>query len=214
MSFATRIAGRAPTDPSTKGGAAHDVTRAFENAIAAYCGSPHAVAVTSCTAALLLCCAYHRVDEVEIPRFTYVGVAQSVLNAGGQLKFRDEPWKGIYQLKPYPIFDAARRTTSKMFIPGAMMCLSMHISKILGVDQGGVILHDDPIADPILRKMRFDGRTEGVHPRDDEFVRGFHCYLSPSIAAQAFWKLSTLSEHNPDLPNDDYPDLSQAPIFR
>jgi dTDP-4-amino-4,6-dideoxygalactose transaminase len=192
----------------------HDVTKQFEAAIANYCGSPYAVAVTSCTAALLLCCIYQKVSEVEIPRFTYVGVAQSILNAGGKVKFRDETWRGIYKLAPYPIIDAARRTTSGMYIPGMMMCLSLHISKILGVDQGGVILLDDPIADQVLRKMRFDGRTEGVHPRDDKFTRGLHCYLSPSVAAQALWKLSTLPKHNADLKNSDYSDLSTARIFR
>ena len=192
----------------------HEVTKQFEAAIAAYCGSPYAVAVTSCTAALLLCCVYCNVDEVQIPRFTYVGVGQSILNAGGKVKFRDERWSGIYQLFPYPIIDAARRTTSGMYIPGTMMCLSLHISKIIGVDQGGVILLDDPVADQALRKLRFDGRTEGVHPRDDDFTRGFHCYLSPSIAAQALWKLSTLPAHNPDLPNSDYSDLSIARIFK
>lgn len=192
----------------------HRVTKQFEAAIADYCGSPFAVAVTSCTAALLLCCVYQRVDVVEIPRFTYVGVAQSILNAGGKVAFRDEPWSGIYRLAPYPIIDAARRTTSGMYIPGTMMCLSLHISKILGVDQGGVILHDSPVADRSLRRMRFDGRTEAVHPRDDDFTRGFHCYLSPNVAAQALWKLSTLPKHNDDLPNSNYSDLSTARIFR
>ena len=120
----------------------------------------------------------------------------------------------MYRLEPYPIYDAARRTTSGMYIPGTMMCLSLHISKICGVDQGGVILHDNPLADKFLRMMRFDGRSEGVHPRDDRFVRGFHCYLSPSVAAQALWKLSTLPKHNEDLPNSDYSDLSKSEIFR
>lgn len=192
----------------------HEVTKQFEAAIAEYCGAPYAVAVTSCTAALFLCCVYHQVKEVEIPCRTYVGVAQSILNAGGKVKFRDSEWKGIYGLKPYPIIDAARRTTSGMYIRGMMMCLSLHISKICGVDQGGVILLDDPIADQALRRLRFDGRTEGIHPRDDEFTRGYHCYLSPLIAAQALWKLSTLPKHNDDLPCSDYSDLSTAEIFR
>ena len=191
----------------------HQVTRDFEAAVAAYCGSRYAVAVNSCTAALLLCCAYHEVDEVEIPARTYVGVAQSILNAGGRVKFRHEEWRGAYHLRPYPIVDAARRFTSSMHQRGMFTCISLHVSKICGVDQGGVILHDDPVADPVLRKMRFDGRTEGVHPKDDDFCRGFHCYLSPSVAAQALWKLSTLPMHNCDLPNSDYSDLSLAPIF-
>ena len=192
----------------------HDVTKQFEQAIADYCGSPYAVAVTSCTAALLLCCVYQNVSQVEIPSRTYIGVGQSILNAGGKVTFRRESWSGIYRLEPYPIYDAARRTTSGMFIPGSMMCLSLHISKICGVDQGGVILHDSNVADRVLRRMRFDGRAEGVHPRDDKFTRGFHCYLSPNVAAQALWKLSTLPKRNDDLPNSDYSDLSTAEIFR
>ena len=114
----------------------HEVTKQFEEAIADYCGSSYAVAVTSCTAALLLCCVYQNVSEVEIPCRTYVGVGQSILNAGGRVKFRDVPWSGMYQLRPYPIYDAARRTTSGMYLRGTMMCLSLHVSKICGVDQG------------------------------------------------------------------------------
>ena len=192
----------------------HQIVKDFESAISEYTGAKYAVAVDSCTAAILLCCAYLKVKEVEIPRFTYVGVAQSILNAGGKVKFRDEEWSGVYQLNPYPIIDAARRTTSGMYESGTFMCLSMHISKILGIDQGGVILHDNHEADGILRKMRFDGRTEGIHPRDDTFSRGFHCYLSPNVAAQAAWKLSFLPKHNPDLPVSDYSDLSLSEIFK
>lgn len=190
------------------------VVRDFEAAIAAYCGSRFAVAVNSCTAALLLCCVYHEVDEVELPRFTYVGVAQSVLNAGGRIKFTNEAWRGQYRLRPYPIVDAARRFHFSMHEPQMFTCVSLHISKICSVDQGGVILHDDPVADPILRRMRFDGRAEGVHPRDDNFTRGFHVYMSPNVAAHALWKLSTLPKHNADLPNSDYSDLSLQPIFQ
>jgi dTDP-4-amino-4,6-dideoxygalactose transaminase len=191
----------------------HQVTRDFEAAVAAYCGSTYAVAVTSCTAAILLACAWHEVEEVEIPKLTYVGVAQSILNAGGRVAFRDEDWQGAYRLEPYPIVDAARRFRAGMHQRGDFTCISMHVSKILGVDQGGVILHDDPHADAILRAMRFDGRTEGVHPKHDTFVRGWHCYLSPSIAAQALWKLSALPAWHADLPRSDYGDLSLQPLF-
>jgi len=191
----------------------HKATQDFEDAIAEYCGSTYAVAVTSCTEAIQLCCIYHNVVEVSIPKFTYVGIAQAILNAGGTVKFRDEDWSGIYQLKPYPIFDAAKRTTKGMHLPGTFMCLSLHISKVLGVDQGGVILHDDSAADEVLRKMRFDGRTEGVPPHLDTFTRGMHCYLSPNVAAQALWKLSVLPDHNEDLPKDNYADLSLQGVF-
>ena len=36
----------------------------FEETVADYTGAPYAVAVTSCTDALFLCCKYFNVDEV------------------------------------------------------------------------------------------------------------------------------------------------------
>ena len=211
---------------------AHRVTRDFEDAIAKYCGSRYAVAVNSCTNALLLAVAFHLRSGapltaamkmacsktggpwIEIPRLTYIGVAQSILNAGARVQFRDELWRGAYRLEPFPIVDAARRFHANMHRFGDFTCVSLHISKICGVDQGGVILLDDEHATRMLKRMRFDGRAEGTAPKYDTFVRGYHCYLSPSIAAQALWKLSTLDKMNDDLPNGDYGDLSTQEIFR
>jgi hypothetical protein len=63
--------------------------------------------------------------------------------------------------------------------------------------------------------MRFDGRTEGIAPKDDHFQElGYHCYLSADVAARLLLKLHSLPKHNEDLPNDDYPDLSAMEIFR
>lgn len=193
---------------------AFQVVRDFEHAIARYTGAPYCVAVNSCTMALLLACAWHKVAEVCIPRFTYVGVPMSIIHAGGMVSFRDENWEGEYRLEPYPIWDAARRFTSGMYHDGAFQCISCHWSKILGLQQGGAILHDSHDADLWLRRARFDGRTEGVQPKEDRFILGWHCYLSPEIAAQGLVRLSFLPKHNPDLPWSDYPDLSTVPIFQ
>jgi dTDP-4-amino-4,6-dideoxygalactose transaminase len=85
----------------------------------------------------------------------------------------------------------------------------------LGIEQGGAILLDDPTADAWLRRARFDGRTEGVPPSEDSFdFVGWHCYMSPSVAAQGLLKLYSLPRHNADLPNDPYPDLSLIEAFR
>ena len=98
---------------------------------------------------------------------------------------------------------------------GHMLCVSFHASKILADTQGGCILHDDPEADAWLRRARFDGRTEGVAPKDDEFRQiGWHCYMSNDVAARLLLKLSVLPRNNAPLPNDDYPDLSKMEIFR
>lgn len=192
---------------------AFQIVKDFEDAVAKYTGAPFCVAVNSCTNALLLACKYLKVETVSIPKRTYVGVAQSILNAGGQIVFDVRDWRGSYSLDPYPIQDSARRFTSGMY-RGGYECVSFHIAKILGVDQGGAILHDDPQADEWFRRARFDGRTEGVKPKDDTFIPGFHCYLSPTIAAQGLWRMMYLPKHNEDLPNDDYGDLSLQPIFQ
>jgi hypothetical protein len=175
----------------------HQVTKDFERALCEYTGAPYCVTVKT----------------VSIPRFTYISVPMSIVHAGGIVVFDDREWKGSYSLNPYPIRDSARRFTSGMY-GGGMECVSFHWSKILGLQQGGAILHDDPEADAWLRKARFDGRTEGVAPKDDTFIMGWHCYLSPEIAAQGIMRLCLLPKHNEDLPNDDYPDLSKVPLFQ
>ena len=163
---------------------------------------------------------------IEIPKRTYISVPMSIIHAGGRPTFSDEDWRGAYQLKPLPVWDSARWFTSNLYheitlrgggwkAPHPMVCASFQASKTLGDSQGGAILHDDPEADAWLRRARFDGRTEGVAPKDDDFRQiGWHCYMSPDVAARLLHKLSVLPRHNAPLPNDPYPDLSLMRIFK
>lgn len=176
--------------------------------------------------------------EIDIPKHTYLSVPMSIIHAGGRPTFRDEEWLGAYQLKPLPVWDSARWFSQGMYqqgvIPGAiapsgeyrfesrswsdthaMVCTSHHWSKTLGIQQGGCILLDDPEADAWLRRARFDGRSEGMAPKDDNITMvGWHCYLSPEVAAEGLVRLHFLPKHNAPLPNDEYPDLSQMEIFK
>lgn len=204
------------------------VVRDFESALCDYTGAQYAVTTTSCTMAILLACAVHRQhlckvggfnrqppDTIEIPSRTYISVPMSIIHAGYKVRFRDEVWSGEYQLRPFNILDSARRFTSDMFVPNHMHCVSFHWGKILGVQQGGAILHDNPYADEWLRRARFDGRREGVAPHLDDFQQiGWHAYMSPEVAAEGLVRLRLLSAHNADLPNDPYPDLSEMRIFK
>lgn len=196
-----------------------NVVRDFEAALCEYTGAPFAVTTNSCTMALLLACKWCDVRTVSIPTRTYVSVPQAIMHAGGDVIFRNSEWKGEYQLAPYNIWDCARRFTSGMYKrkwgTTTYKCVSFHWSKTLGIQQGGAILHDDPAADKWFRKARFDGRTEGVAPKDDkDIILGYHCYMSPEIAAEGLVRLWHLPKHNDDLPNDDYPDLSQILLFQ
>ena len=195
-------------------GSPYQVIDDFERALAAYTGAPHVVCVNSCTAALQLAVQWSvgpfAILDVEIPRHTYVSVPCAITHALCRVTFRDEDWHGAYQLKPLPVWDCARRFTSGMYIAGQMQCVSFAANKILGIEQGGAILHDNPEADAWFRKARFDGREEGKLPQEQTRwdVIGYHCPMLPSIAAQGILRLHHLPRHNPDMPDYPYPDLS------
>jgi dTDP-4-amino-4,6-dideoxygalactose transaminase len=83
----------------------YKIVKMFEETVADYTGAPFAVSTDNCTDAILLCCEYLNVTDVTIPSKTYLSVPQSIMHAGGTVKFKDYKWKGIYQLEPYPITD-------------------------------------------------------------------------------------------------------------
>ena len=195
------------------------ITKDFEVALCWYTGARYAVAVNSCTAALMLALQWHNRTNmglpVILPRRTYVSVPCAAKLAGWKLMWRDEAWRGTYQVEPLPVWDSARRFTSGMYLPGQFQCVSFSASKILGAEQGGAILHDNREADAWFRRMRFDGRTEGVATVDDHFdLIGHHCLMIPSVAATLLVRLYHLPKHNEDLPEIEYPDLSKHPAFQ
>ena len=197
----------------------YQVTTDFEASLCDYTGAPYAVAVNSCTAALHLTCKLWLEDQTDkkvcIPKNTYCSVPMSIIHAGGTPVFQDKDWRGAYQLEPLPIFDCARRFTSGMYVSGQYQCVSFSAAKILGVEQGGAILHDNVAADKWFRRMRFDGRQEGVHPLDENFTLvGHHCIMLPSTAGQALLRLHHLPDNNEDMPDYPYPELSQHSAFK
>ena len=191
----------------------YKVVRMFEEEVADYAGAPDAVAVDSGTNALFLCCTYLQVADVTIPRHTYVSVPQAIHHAGGRVRFETLDWQGMYQLKPYPIFDAAKRFTAGMYIPGTLMCLSFHIRKHLKIGKGGMILTDDPKAADWCRRARYEGRGEERYRVDPDAMVGWNMYMTPVDAARGLMLMQDMPAHNPDL-TEDYPDLSGHRAFQ
>jgi len=91
----------------------YEIVAQFEQQICNYTKAPYAVAVDSCTNAIFLCCKFLNVKNVTIPCKTYLSVPQSIIHAGGNVTFDKSEgtnlWKGLYQLKPYLIFDSSKR---------------------------------------------------------------------------------------------------------
>lgn len=186
----------------------------FEETIADYTDAKYAVATDSCTNAIFLCCKYLRVKEVTIPSKTYISPAMSILHAGGDLIIdTKKEWSGIYQLEPYPIYDAAKRLTSGMYIKDSFMCLSFHIKKHLKLGKGGMILTDDITARDWLKKASYEGRSreKGIHEDDITFA-GWNMYMTPQTAANGLAMMQNYPDHVPDLPNN-YRDLTTFKIF-
>lgn len=187
----------------------------FEEHIADYTGAPYAVAIDSCTNALFLCCKYLQVKEVVIPAKTYLSVPQSIIHAGGTVKFRDCDWNGIYQLEPYPIWDSAKRLTSGMYKPGTFMCLSFHIKKHLKIGKGGMILTDNADAVKWFKQARYEGRNEVPYKKDDIKVMGWNMYMTPVEAAMGLALMQNYPEYMEDQPEPGgYRDLREFEIFK
>lgn len=189
------------------------IVEMFEEEVANYAGSSFAIALDNCTDALFLCCKYLSVKEVTIPKKTYLSVPQSIIQSGGKVMFEDIEWKGIYQLKPYPIYDSARRFTRNMYIKGSYMCLSFHPKKILKMRKGGMILTDDKDAEVWFKKARHEGRSPIPYTQDNINSFGWNMYMSPPDAGDGLWLMSAMDEHNPDL-IEDYPDLTKNDLFK
>jgi len=191
----------------------YEVVEAFESLVADYCGAEFGVAVNSCTSALMLSAAlrytqFNHKPVALLPERTYVGVPQAIASAGGSFAFADMPWVGAYGIDPLGIIDSARRFRRGMY-EGGLRCLSFHWGKHLKIGRGGMILTDDRNEALALRRMRYDGRTPGVHPKDDApFVTpAWHVYMIPEDAARGLMLMESMGDDNEDIPADDYPKL-------
>ena len=139
------------------------------------------------------------------------------MHAGGIVKFRDYDWQGIYQLEPYPLWDAAKRLTSGMYIPDSYMCLSFHIKKNLKIGKGGMILTNDEEAVEWFKKYRYEGRGQCMYHEDSIELNGYNAYMTPEQAARGLALMQNYPEHVPDVPFDEkelrYRDLREFPLF-
>jgi len=196
----------------------YKIVQMFEEEVAHYTGAPHAISLDSCTNAIFLACKWVGVvdKEVEFPTRTYLSPPQSARQAGGRVRFEPREWEGTYQLKPFPIYDAAKRFTSNMYIPGSFMCLSFHIKKHIKIGKGGMILCDDDEAAKWFKARRYEGRTDGLKYHEDCIdEEGWNMYMTPVQAARGLMLMQNHPLVAPDLPEDPpYRDLTEFELFR
>ena len=116
---------------------------------------------------------------------------------------------------PYPVWDAAKRLTSGMYIPGSQVS-SFHIKKHLKIGKGGMILTDSKDLVDWVREARYEGRSEGVRYQEDDIdSMGWNMYMTPEQAVRGLMLMQNYPEHMPDIPEDPpYRDLTEFKLFK
>ena len=193
-----------------------DIVEEFESKVANYAGSKYAVSTDNCTNALFLCLKYYNNPQnITIPKNTYISVPQAIIHAGYNLKFEDLKWSGIYQLKPFNIWDGSVRFKRNMY-KGGYHCLSFQHRKPIGIGKGGMILTDDIEFRDWARVARYEGRTYRVKYEDDvPKMVGWNMYMYPEQAEVGLELFVNYIEPDDDeCGNFSYTDLSELEIFK
>ena len=193
-----------------------NIVEQFEDKLAAFFGSPYAIAVDCCTHAIELCLRHNQVERFTVPKRTYISVPLLSKKLGIQFNWRDEQWEDYYYLGETNIIDAAVLWKENSYIPATLMCVSFQYRKHLSLGRGGVILTDNKKTATILKKMSYDGRIPNIPWREQNIdTFGLHYYMTPETAAQGLKKLSEAIKTKPKKWNvEDWPDLTKMEIFK
>lgn len=190
---------------------AFSIVRQFEERVAEFAGSKYAVAVNTGTSALFLSLQYLKDGRpVTLPARTFVSVPMAVVQCGLKVEFEDVAWRGVYQLKPYPVWDGALRFKRGMY-QGGLHCLSFHARKLLNIGEGGMVLTDDEEAASWLRKASYSGRGAPDYRIEDVDMIGWQMYLTPEKAARGLHLMEYVEDWEDQVM--EYPDLRTVRVF-
>ena len=188
----------------------------FESIVSEWFGAEYGIAVDSCTHGIELCLRHIGIDEIEVPKRTYLSIPFLSNKLNVPLKWKDEDWRDYYEIGNTGVYDAAVLWREKSYIPNTMMCLSFQFQKHLSLGRGGMILLDDEDSFKSLRKMVYDGREPNVPWRDQNIdTIGYHYYMTPETAELGLRKFQDAVNETPRKWNlDDWPDLTQLEVFK
>jgi len=195
---------------------ARDAVDIFERKVAEFAGARYGVAVDCCTHGVFLSLKYlNATGTITIPSRCYVSIPQHIVHAGCQVEFEDIEWSGVYQLKPYPVYDGATRWQKGMY-KGGFHVVSFQIKKRIPIGRGGMILTDDPEAYRWLKKASYDGRDLAVPQWEDDYeIMGWHYYMTPEDAARGIMLMDQVPEYTEDCgTHEHYSDLREKTLFK
>ena len=188
----------------------------FESIVSEWFGAKYGIAVDSCTHGIELCLRHIGIDEIEVPKRTYLSIPFLSNKLNVPLKWKDEDWRDYYEIGNTGVYDAAVLWRENSYIPKTMMCLSFQFQKHLSLGRGGMILLDDEDSFKSLRKMVYDGREPNVPWREQNIdTIGYHYYMTPETAELGLRKFQDAVNETPRKWNlDDWPDLTQLEVFK
>ena len=188
----------------------------FESIVSEWFGAKYGIAVDSCTHGIELCLRHIGIEEIEVPKRTYLSIPFLSNKLNVPLKWKDEDWRDYYEIGNTGVYDAAVLWRENSYIPKTMMCLSFQFQKHLSLGRGGMILLDDEDSFKSLRKMVYDGREPNVPWRDQNIdTIGYHYYMTPETAELGLRKFQDAVNETPRKWNlDDWPDLTQLEVFK
>lgn len=187
----------------------------FEKKIAAFFGSPYAVAVDCCTHGLELCLRLEHSKKISVPKHTYLSVPMLANKLNINLEWKDEEWQDYYYVTD-KIIDAAVLWKKDSYIPNTYMCVSFQFRKHLSLGRGGIILLDDEKKALQLKKMSYDGRIPNIPWAEQDInSMGYHYYMTPETAELGIKKLPDAIKQTPkQWVVNDWPDLTKMTFFR
>jgi dTDP-4-amino-4,6-dideoxygalactose transaminase len=197
----------------------NDFVELFEKRLCEYTGAPYAVAVDRCTNAILLCLEYfgEKEQQLVLPKRTYQSVPMTLIRHGYAVCLTDIEWVAKYRIGATNIYDCAVGFDKGMYNAGEIQCLSFQQKKRLSIGKGGAVLLDDADMYRTLKRLRHDGRDSSKPVIDEDpndFILGFHMYMSPDEAAKGVLLLNQLQNCYVPGSHNDYPDMSTFKVLR
>ena len=195
-----------------------ELVEEFERGVADFFEAPYAVAVDCCTHGIELCLRHQGVQEITVPKRTYLSVPMLANKLGIKLQWKDEQWENFYYLGDTNIIDAAVLWKRGSYIPGTYMCVSFQFRKHLSLGRGGIILTDNKESARMLKMMSYDGRDNSSNRpwvEQDVQVMGYHYYMTPETAKKGLEKLPEAINSTPrQWKITDWPDLTNMTCFK
>lgn len=187
----------------------------FEKLVAQYYGAPYGVAVDCCTHAIELCLILDKPSDVTCPKFTYLSVPMTFKKLNISWQFTESLWENYYSIGNTNVIDAAVLWRENSYLKGKKMCLSFQFKKHLNLGRGGMILLDNKDEYEILKKMRYDGRTDDKPwAEQDVDIYGYHYYMTPETAVEGIKRFYEVRDVTPkQWSYKNYPDISSFKVF-